>query len=197
MRFEPLHGQFCMARVKDGSIEEKVDFSMRWLETWLRFQQRLGKSGVVVFDIDDTLIDSNTEQAIPAVLRVYRLCKTLGFRRMIVTARPDIPMSRMQTRATLRAAKIDEYDALYMMPHKDYTKGTPELVSKYKRNARTHIASRYDIVANLEDMLYNCLSYPYRQCVDVCNGIKDDEVCILFPPGEHGEVAVKLANRHA
>jgi len=45
----------------------------------------------VVFDIDDTLIDSSTHQLIPKVFELYQYCRNKGYNIYIITARPRVP----------------------------------------------------------------------------------------------------------
>ena len=45
----------------------------------------------VIFDIDDTLIDSKTHTLITPVYQLYKYCQNKGYNIYIITARPRIP----------------------------------------------------------------------------------------------------------
>ena len=197
MRFDTWNSAECISRVVDGdSPRDKTDYAMRWLCWWLRYQRRLGKHGCVVFDIDDTLIDSETNKRIESVCRVFDVAQSLGFPRVIVTARPDLPDSRRETTKQLRELELTNYDALYMMPFRAFKSGKIEAVSRYKRRARNDIVSEhYPILANVDDMLYNCTTYPYEN--DALNCIAPTDTVVLFPSNAHGEAAVKVCSPYS
>ena len=87
---------FCVAMTRRGTPNERIVYLMNYLSMGLRFKHRMGEMGVVVFDIDDTLVDESEHKMLP-VVRLYRLCQSLKFKVAIVTARPDTPMNRRET----------------------------------------------------------------------------------------------------
>lgn len=114
-----------------------------------------------VFDIDDTMLmdpgaqpaDANGGEAKPpdvhaAVKLFWDLCGTLGMRRYIVTARPDMALHDGDTneaftvRELIRAG-IDRWDALFMMPYAEY-KQCRGNAAPYKERVRRLIVARHN-----------------------------------------------------
>tara|TARA_B110001450_G_scaffold243924_1_gene255586 strand:+ start:541 stop:1206 length:666 start_codon:yes stop_codon:yes gene_type:complete len=192
-RFEPHDADFCFASIHGLTDNERHNFATRWLLEWLKFQVGyLGARGVVVFDIDDTLMD-NEGAPIDSVLRIYDLAKTLGLHRAIVTARPETIDNRQYTVESLKEIGVNHWESLYMMPEsRDIT---TESVSSYKREARDDIETRHRIIANIGDMWHDLVQMPLHHSTRCLEQMSDDACCILFPPMSHGEVALKLVSR--
>lgn len=193
LAFEAHAADFCFASVRGESDDPKHEFATNWLAQWLRFQNRLGVRGVVVFDIDDTLLDHN-ERPIAPVVRIYDLTKRLGMRCALVTARPESENNRQHTIAALKEAGITGWESLYMMPENQDI--TLQSISFYKREARDDIETRYRIVANIGDMWHDLVRLPLHHSNRCIESFADDaSCCVLFPPMSHGEVALKLVSR--
>lgn len=82
-----------------------------------------GKKMAIVFDIDDTLIDSLTGESIVPMILLYKIVKTLGIPIILITARP--PTTLGHTQRELETHHIDGYQNLYMVdnfPGKDMRK---------------------------------------------------------------------------
>ena len=90
-------------------------------------------SQAVVFDIDDTLIDSDTDRVMPRTLSLYRHCVSRGYMVYIVTARARTPEGIAYTLDQLRHAGITGFRAIAFRPPHDMD------VYAYKRNARRAI----------------------------------------------------------
>jgi len=60
----------------------------------------------IVFDIDDTLIDSTTHQLIPKVFELYQYCRNKGYNIYIITARPRVPYGVQLTLQQLHSLGI-------------------------------------------------------------------------------------------
>ena len=195
--FSPLtQTEFVMARIEDGTRSEKTVLVMDWLTVWLKFLRLMGKTGVVVFDIDDTLLDDE-ENRIRPVARVYALCRSLGFQCAIVTARPEGSDNRSLTIKALREAGIRDWESLYMMPKSLRNRIVTDedlkrLVSQYKRESRDDIALRFDILANIGDMWHDLILHPLKKRDRCLQGGKCEDCAIFFPAHGHGEVALKL-----
>lgn len=192
-RFEPHDTDFCFASVHAISDEDKHEFATKWMEQWLIFQTKhLGMRGVVIFDIDDTLIN-HTEQAIPSIVRLYCAVKNIGLRCAIVTARPETEENRRYTIESLKKSGITDWESLYMMPEgRDVT---IESISAYKREARDDIETRHRIMANIGDMWHDLVRLPLHHSNRCIESFDDESCCVLFPPMSHGEVALKLVSR--
>ena len=66
----------------------------------------------VMFDIDDTLINQKTGKVIPHIKKLLDSCRQLGYKIIIITARPDTYEVRQMTYFELRELGIF-YSALY------------------------------------------------------------------------------------
>lgn len=101
---------------------------------------------VVVFDIDDTLIDSQTGERIEAIYTVYNYIKSLGIPIFLVTARD--PISKMETRRQLANLNITGYQGLYLVGHNDVFDDKGDR----KANVREMLEARgYSILLNIGD----------------------------------------------
>jgi len=101
----------------------------------------------VVFDIDDTMINSECGKVDPPIKLFWNMCGLLDLDRYIVTARPDEPKNRELAIAELEQNGITHWKALYMMPLSAYKKcqkattncDIRKIVGHYKLQARQHI----------------------------------------------------------
>jgi len=91
----------------------------------------------VMFDIDDTLIESDTGKVIRDIYDLYKNAQKKGYRMIIITARPGFYKNVMWTRDQLREIDIS-YDELIFTP--------PLGKSLYKR------ASNYKYILSVGDM---------------------------------------------
>ena len=81
-----------------------------------KLTERHVKSGdSVMFDIDDTLINSRTGQPIDIAVNILNLSIVLGYTIVIITARPDIERVKQHTKEQLAKFKI-YYNLLYFCP---------------------------------------------------------------------------------
>lgn len=188
--FVPQPHDFCLANVKNGTRHMQTVLVMSWLTCWMRFQEKCRISGIVVFDIDDTLVDSE-ERPITPVVEFYKTCMEMGFQCAIVTARPEEPENRRLTSSMLRKNGVTKWESLYMMPSSVQVYNA-EHISKYKRSARDDIETRYRILANIGDMWHDLMRFPLLGSHKVIQNMDHTACSVLFPPMSHGEVAVKL-----
>lgn len=91
----------------------------------------------VMFDIDDTLIASDTGKIIEDVYDLYKNVQNKGYRMVIITARPGFYKNVIWTQNQLRDIDIT-YDELIFTP--------PQSKSLYK------IASGYNYMLSVGDM---------------------------------------------
>ena len=101
----------------------------------------------VMFDIDDTLITSITGKRIEEVYKIYQQAKRMGFKIVIVTARPYFDLNVKWTQRQLREHNIT-YDELVFAPAAD--KGYYKRTSKYN-----FILSVGDMDTDLTDSLHS------------------------------------------
>jgi ribonucleotide monophosphatase NagD (HAD superfamily) len=91
----------------------------------------------VMFDIDDTLIASDTGKIIEDVYDLYKSVQKKGYKMIIITARPGFYENVIWTRNQLRDIDIT-YDELIFTP--------PPSKSLYKRE------SKYNYILSVGDM---------------------------------------------
>jgi len=84
------------------------------IETLLSFDPMYVDNPAVVFDIDDTLIDSVSERTIHSIHRLYDVVQQLGIPIFLVTARD--PRYRAYTQRQLQRSNITGYQELLMIP---------------------------------------------------------------------------------
>lgn len=95
------------------------------------------QNDAVMFDIDDTLISSRTGKRIEEVYKIYKIARRMGYKIVIVTARPFFDENVMWTRNQLKHFNITYDDLVF---------ANPELKGYYKRT------SKYNFVLSVGDM---------------------------------------------
>jgi len=105
----------------------------------------------VVFDIDDTLIDSTTHQLIPKVFELYQYCRNNGYNIYIITARPKIPYGIQLTLNQLYALNITGFKNIAFRPPLEFN------ISQYKLNARKSIKDH--IIMSIGDKRWDIGQY--------------------------------------
>ena len=192
--FVPLEANFCAAVVRGPlHLLGRVEFMLDWLMQWLKYERRGRSFGVVVFDIDDTLVTGDSKEKALPTLKIYKLCQELGFACAIVTARPERDNNRELTIQMLHRVGVKDWESLYMMPPDvPITSGG---ISTYKRVCRDKIAKRHPIIANIGDMWTDLMVSPFPADAHFIARLPNDACCILFPPRSDGEVSIKLPSR--
>lgn len=87
----------------------------------------------VVFDIDDTLIHSQTHAPIPSTAQLYKYCREKGYHIYIITARPFTPQNAQITQHQLHHHGFHGYKKIF------FRHPTEMQVALYKQNARQSI----------------------------------------------------------
>ena len=101
----------------------------------------------VMFDIDDTLITSKTGKRIEEVYKIYQQSRQMGFKIIIVTARPYFDSNVKWTERQLKEYNII-YDKLVF--------ASPENKGDYKRTSKYNfILSVGDMDTDLTDSLHS------------------------------------------
>lgn len=201
-RFVPIDtNKFPLALVRADSADAQVEFALRWLETWLNYKEFCGETGVVIFDIDDTLITYENKEKRPKRLPTAALYEKCGgrFHRIIITARPEIDNNREETIKMLKDLQIHDWDGLEMMPYKDYEmikKNSPEtmneIIANFKWSKRDAIAKKSQIIANVGNAWTDLVKFPLTPDLRFIWRTSEQIPCIFFPPHSHDEVAVKV-----
>jgi len=91
----------------------------------------------VMFDIDDTLINSQTGKIIEDIYELYKNVQKKGYRMVIITARPGFYKNVLWTQKQLKDIDIT-YDELVFTP--------PQSKAIYKRE------SKYNYILSVGDM---------------------------------------------
>ena len=109
---------------------------------------------VLIFDIDDTLLDTNRflkkftmMDAIEPTVTFLQYAQSIGYHIVILSARRE--EKREQTIENLKKIGVENYDDLILRSELDL-KNT---ISNYKFNKRKQLQLNYTIIANIGDQL--------------------------------------------
>lgn len=103
------------------------------------------KIPIVIFDIDGTLVDYYSQESIDPVVDFYKQVLKMGFHTVILTAR--LKDMKKSTVKLLNKIGIKKYDDIIFRDH------WMDSFGKYKLDQRKKLATTYDIVANVGDMI--------------------------------------------
>ena len=101
----------------------------------------------VVFDIDDTLLRSDTFQVIKPTWELFQYCKDKGYKIYIITARPHTKKVIQWTAQQLQQAGLTGFKKISFRPQWDFN------VYKYKLDMRRSIPEK--IVMSVGDMVWD------------------------------------------
>jgi len=87
----------------------------------------------VMFDIDDTLIDSDTGQSMHIIIQLLRFCKDLAFKVVIMTARSRLAKEYTQQQLDLHDIP---YDVLMFIPANLKSRAKRELGMRFVLSVR-------------------------------------------------------------
>lgn len=132
-------------RTEASNLREMVGFARKWCKWHASF----APSPCAVFDIDQTVITPFNTPVVE-VCDLFRWCLANSIACMFVTARPDTPRNREETKRALKYHDLAGYDKLFLMNTNSNTV-TFESVAKYKRAARAQIGRAHTIVLNVGD----------------------------------------------
>jgi hypothetical protein len=111
------------------------------------------ESAIVVYDIDDTLIGSNSLPITP-IIDSYNYARQKGFNTAIITARPGFPQNIEQTDKQLRDCGISGYSFIFMLPP-----GKTDQ-AKFKLHARKHLHDLgHRVIVSVGDMPWDIGAY--------------------------------------
>ena len=79
------------------------------------------KGDSVMFDIDNTLIERDTDRPIRQMIELLNIARNLGYKIIIITARPDDDFNQRFTAQQLLENNI-KYNTLGFCPHSDKQK---------------------------------------------------------------------------
>ncbi|MDA9846619.1 HAD family acid phosphatase [Flavobacteriaceae bacterium] len=89
--------------------------------------RKIKKGDSVMFDIDDTLIDASTDNIIPWSLQLLNYAKKLGYKIILITARPYSIVNHKATLQQLKRHKI-KFDILLYASHDKKTNVKKKLI---------------------------------------------------------------------
>ncbi len=126
-------------------ISERLRVGKETIDILSQINMNMFPNPCIVFDIDDTLIDSKSGSIIRPIHDVYRYADQLGYTLFIITARDS--SSRNYTNKQLHTKDITGYSGLFMIDHIDL-----EIRGKRKAEYRELIEkSGYQIIMNIGD----------------------------------------------
>ena len=137
----------------------------------------VGPNDAVMFDIDDTLIYSNNGKRIEEVYKIHKLAKHMGYKIVIVTARPFFDTNVIWTQEQLKNFNIT-YDELIFATSKN--KGYYKRNSKYNHEVIIHVNEGID--GTLDFLKNNEYKFSYSKV--------NSGVCVAF------NEAVKLSSKN-
>ena len=108
-------------------------------------------SQAVVFDIDDTLINSDTGELMSKVFALYQYCIMKGYHVYIITARASTPDAVQFTLRQLQSLGIGGFKSIAFRPP-DYWD-----IPKFKMDARRSIPQR--VVMSVGDQYWDVGQY--------------------------------------
>jgi len=123
---------------------------------------------VVIFDIDDTILDSCTNKKIESIDKLYQYALENKIATVFITAREGTEFVKKITTEQLKNVNIRGYDLLYFLP--PYMKNSrkcasAEVVEKYKYYARKNIKEcGYTPLFSIGDMYWDVESRWDKDC---------------------------------
>lgn len=109
--------------------------------------ETINPEDAVMFDIDDTLINTRTGKIIDDMYELYKNIQKRGYRMVIITARPGFYKNVLWTQDQLKGIGIT-YDELVFTP--------PQYKADYKRKSKyNYILSVGDMDTDLTDSKYS------------------------------------------
>lgn len=114
-------------------------------------------NGVVVFDIDNTLVDNSGNPIIP-IIRTYHHAHTKGLKTVIVTARVGTPENIEQTRQQLFKYGLDDNVCMYFRPQNNIGDASGQAYFKLKSREDIH-RQGYTVVMSIGDMPWDIGEY--------------------------------------
>ena len=109
--------------------------------------ETINPEDAVMFDIDDTLINTRTGKIIDDMYELYKNIQKRGYRMVIITARPGFYKNVLWTQDQLKGIGIT-YDELVFTP--------PQYKADYKRKSNyNYILSVGDMDTDLTDSEYS------------------------------------------
>jgi predicted secreted acid phosphatase len=114
----------------------------------------LPENPAIIFDIDDTLIDSSNGKSIDPIVMIYNYAKMIGIIPIIITSRPGYSRVIEWTKNQLLNNGITGYNSLYLIPVNKIDSW------KFKLYARKNVYQRgYNIVMSLGDQDWDIGEY--------------------------------------
>jgi predicted secreted acid phosphatase len=111
-------------------------------------------NSIIVYDIDDTLIDSTYRKPIQDIVHTYKYAKKKGIKTSIITARRDLEDNIQYTVKELESHGITDFSSIYFLPKNKRDQ------AKYKLLARKNLHDRgYRVVMSIGDAPWDIGEY--------------------------------------
>lgn len=116
---------------------------------------RKDRKGIVVFDIDDTLLLPDCGTGIPETVFFYNFVKDMGYKTVIITARIAYPENVDRTLADLKNIGVDNFESIY------FRSETNTDVPRFKMVSRKNVNERYKekVIMSVGDMIWDIGKY--------------------------------------
>lgn len=123
---------------------------------------KVKKNSIIIFDIDDTLIDTN-DNPMYHIIYIYNYAKEKGLTPVIITARKGSKENIQRTHAQLKNSGITDYKGIFFLSEDlyDNTKDNREqIITSYKLQTRKYLAENgYSIEMSVGDMQWDIGEY--------------------------------------
>lgn len=148
-----------MINLKFYILEYKMNTSIELINLSESIIKTMGSlpndpNSIIVYDIDDTLIESRNRTPIQPILYTYRYAKDKGLKTAIITARRDLNHNINLTKKELERHGIADYSFMYFLPEGKRDQ------SKYKLLARKNLHDRgYKVLMSIGDAPWDIGEY--------------------------------------
>jgi predicted secreted acid phosphatase len=118
------------------------------------FKTPKAENNAIIFDIDDTLICSQSLNPIVPVVQFYNFIKDLGIHPIIITARPGFHDNIHYTISQLESLGISGFKKIFFMPPEERD------IAGYKKGCRKNVVDLgYNVIMSIGDMYWDVGEY--------------------------------------
>jgi predicted secreted acid phosphatase len=169
-----------------------------WAQTYLQQMKHSwpNEKLAVTFDIDDTVLSGNPQQAIGDMLKLYTLAVQLGYNVYFVTARPFVDRNYDSTVEQLHQAGFSLFHGLFLMPE-SYLDSPNFSHFKYAIRKQLHDSGQ-NIVLNMGDTWHDLMLLPpFQNDPQIVPKVKSllklsNREFVIFRPPDIAWMAIKM-----
>ena len=163
--------------VRASTKRDKREYVAKLATLWARTCHQNGRTGAIMFDIDDTLIDGNEciKNGFEAMKEFYEYASTL-FPVYLVTARPDSEHDRVIRMLHRKGLPIPP-DRLHMLPEHLYDGPSQHVEDfKWKKFCEMHVRHN-GVLIRIGDRMWDVA---HRDSLHTYLSHVDDRECYVF-----------------